>query len=490
MLVAQLQRESELGARETIVAGIDAQHTDPRTGGSVTGRNEAHDGIDEVGAYAQSETHFTPEWELVVAGRVDQNNRLPSAVVSPRAALIYKPNDSHTLRLSYNRAFETPTTDDLFLDIVAGTLSPAPFNVRALGVPSGGFAFRHNCGGPTGLCMRSPFSASPAAAGPADATLAWRGLVNALNVAGIADLRALPAPTSADIRTELRLLNVSDTQHPSFDAISAADVRDVEPLRETRVTNLEVGYKGILAEHWRVAADVYYERRNDFIAPPTTSTPNVFYAAGRVGEGGTLANYLGKYLPPDDAQRLATLIGGVSGSSTATGFPVGTVTPDNPLTDSPDVILTFRNFGTLHRWGSDAAAQWLPTNEWTITAAYSWTNKDVFSRADLGGLSDIALNAPRNRVSIGVQHRDDTRGLTLWTRGRFNDAFPMNSGVYVGAVQSATVVDAGLAYRVRGRRDLVLTAAAQNLLDERHREFVGGALLGRVLTLQAEYTFR
>ena len=151
-------------------------------------------------------------------------------------------------------------------------------------------------------------------------------------------------------------------------------------------------------------------------------------------------------------------------------------------------MLTFRNFGTLHRWGSDVAGQWLPTNAWTLTGALSWTNKDVFPRSEIGGFSDIALNSPRSRLSLGAQHRDDARGLTEWVRTRTTAGFPMSSGVYVGSVAGATVVDAGLAYRVRGRNDLVLTLAAQNLLDEQHREFVGGAMLGRAVTAQAELT--
>ena len=87
--------------------------TDPRTGGTRNGRNEDDDEIDEVGGYLQSETHLTPRLDLVAAARLDRNSRLPSAILSPRAAIVFKPGDSQTWRLSFNRAFETINQSNL-----------------------------------------------------------------------------------------------------------------------------------------------------------------------------------------------------------------------------------------------------------------------------------------------------------------------------------------------------------------------------------------
>jgi iron complex outermembrane receptor protein len=483
---AQVQHTSNIGARHTLVYGLDALRTDPRTGRTRNGRNEDDDQIDELGGYVQSETRLTPRVDLVAAARLDGNSRLPAAIFSPRAAIVVKPSDSHTWRLSFNRAFETPTTDNLFLDYVPRTLPVVPYNVRAIGVPASGLTFRHDCNG--GLCMRSPFGESADLALPVDGTLVWQKLVTGLNAFGVADLRSIPAPSSTDVRSTLRLLNIADDAHPRFDAVTADAVHDIRRLRERVVNTLETGYKGIFGEVLRLGFDVYYETRNNFVAAPIVETPNVFFEAGQVGQAGTLANYLARFMPADTAAKLATFIGGVAGSPILTGVPLGTVSPEGPLAGSTDLLITFRNSGTLRRWGTDVGAQWLPTQQWTLTGALSWTNKDFFPAAKTGGYSDLALNAPRYRGSLGVTHRDRARGLTTYLRGRYVAGFPMLSGVYSGEVPGYATVDGGLAYRLPSHERLLVTVNGQNLLGKIHREFIGAPMLGRMVVAQVQYS--
>jgi outer membrane receptor for ferrienterochelin and colicins len=485
MAVAQVQHAFDWGARQSFVYGLDAQRTIPRTGGTTTGRNENDDEITEVGAYLQAETHLSQHVRLVAAGRVDSHNRLQSAVVSPRAAIVVKPNASHTFRLTYNRAFDTPSTDNLFLDIVAGTLTPVPLNVRAVGVPVSGMTFRRDCAG--GLCMRSPFASSPAQPLPLDATLVWPAFVGFVQSLGGPDLRGIPAPTAADVRSNLRVLNITDR---SFSPATPADVRDVPRLRETTTNTVELGYKGVIDDRVQVAFDVYYERKENFIGPPIVETPNVFLEAGRVGEPGALATYLARYMSAADAQHSATLIGGIRGSSETPGAPVGTVAPEHWLAGSTDVLLTFRNFGALARWGADVAGQVKLSDELSVSAAYSWTSRDLFPRAEVGGFSDIALNAPANKASVIVQSRDPRRGLSMHVRGRYAAGFPMNSGVYVGRVESYALADVGFAYRLPRSPGVVVTASAQNVFNHQHREFLGAPVIGRAVFVQAQYTFR
>jgi iron complex outermembrane receptor protein len=486
LYAAQLQRTSTLGARHDLVYGIDLLRTDPRTEGTRDGNNEDDDTVDEIGGYVQSETHLTPRLDVVAATRIDHHSRLASVIVSPRAALVFKPGDSHTWRLSFNRAFETPTTDNLFLDFVAQSLSPLPYLVRAVGVPKGGLTFRRDC--ESSVCMRSPFASSPGAALPTDGTLVWQALVASLNAGSVADLRNIPPPSSTDVHSTLRILNADDQAHPHFDAVTADAVRDIPPLRERVVNALEVGYKGIFGETLRIGFDVYYENHNNGIAAPAPVTPNVFFEAGDVGQTGTLANYLARFLPADTARALARLIGGVPGSADTTGVPLGTVAPEGPLGASPDVLFSFRNAGKLHRWGADVGAQWLPSAAWTLTAALSWTNKDFFPASETGGFSDLALNAPRRRASLGVTRRDNRRGLTTYLRGRYVAGFPMLSGVYSGNVPAYTTADAGFAYRLPGHERLLLTVSGQNVLGGSHREFIGAPMLGRLGVAQLQYS--
>ena len=69
-----------------------------------------------------------------IAKRVDECRRIAQGVqsmlgeISPRAALLYKPTETQTLRLTYNRAFSTPTTNNLYLDLVSAA---DPFGLGA-----------------------------------------------------------------------------------------------------------------------------------------------------------------------------------------------------------------------------------------------------------------------------------------------------------------------------------------------------------------------
>ncbi|HVF38435.1 MAG TPA: TonB-dependent receptor, partial [Gemmatimonadaceae bacterium] len=228
-------------------------------------------------------------------------------------------------------------------------------------------------------------------------------------------------------------------------------------------------------------------RKNNFIGPLAVATPNVFFDAGTVGAPRTLATYLARYLPAAQAQQIATLVGGVSGSSAATGIPVGTVAPEHELTSDASIVLTYRNFGALTRWGSDLGTRLTLTDRFALTGTYSFTSKDLFPKATVGGLSDIALNAPRNKGTIGLHFSDDRAGTSASVVARHVAGFPMNSGVYIGEVEPYTVANLQAAYRIP-RADVSLSLNIQNVLNAQHREFVGAPVLGRFMILQAEYT--
>ncbi len=84
----------------------------------------------EFGAYLQEE-YFVDQWRLSAGVRVDKFGNLDSAFFSPRISLMYKPLRSHSLRVSFNRAFRAPSDINNFLS--QEILSPRPIDMRALG---------------------------------------------------------------------------------------------------------------------------------------------------------------------------------------------------------------------------------------------------------------------------------------------------------------------------------------------------------------------
>ncbi len=86
--------------RHDVVTSDRQWLTDRLTGKDLT--------IDQKGVYAQAEAPLMPWLQLVLAGRYDDHDKYDGQF-SPKAALVLKPTENQSLRLSYNRAFKSPT---------------------------------------------------------------------------------------------------------------------------------------------------------------------------------------------------------------------------------------------------------------------------------------------------------------------------------------------------------------------------------------------
>jgi outer membrane receptor protein involved in Fe transport len=70
----------------------------------------------ELGAYVQDEIFFDPV-RFTIGGRVDKFGNLSDPVFSPRLAAIFKPMVDQSLRVSFNKAFRSPSVINNYLDI-------------------------------------------------------------------------------------------------------------------------------------------------------------------------------------------------------------------------------------------------------------------------------------------------------------------------------------------------------------------------------------
>jgi len=84
----------------------------------------------ELGAYFQDE-FFVGKFRLAAGGRIDKFGNLDDPAFSPRVTAMFKPSPAHAIRLSFNKAFRSPSVVNNFLDIAIVNpvdLSPlAPF---------------------------------------------------------------------------------------------------------------------------------------------------------------------------------------------------------------------------------------------------------------------------------------------------------------------------------------------------------------------------
>ncbi|MCB1044057.1 MAG: TonB-dependent receptor [Acidobacteria bacterium] len=80
---------------------------------------------DQQSLFFQGSWQLNDDWELVVADRYDRSS-LHESRHSPKAALIWTPQAQHSMRLTYNKAFQPPSFPDYFLYARAGTLDLSP----------------------------------------------------------------------------------------------------------------------------------------------------------------------------------------------------------------------------------------------------------------------------------------------------------------------------------------------------------------------------
>jgi iron complex outermembrane receptor protein len=503
--VAQLQHAAQIGERQRFTYGADLIRTIPRTDGVINGRNEDNDNLWEVGGYLQSETKLSPMFDLVLALRADYHDVVDDLLWSPRVAVVFKPTQEHSFRLTYNRAFSQPSTNNLFLDKLSS--DNALYPVLGRGAPSEGFTFQRDCMDVPGPCIRSPFT--PDALGgrntlmPYDATIYWQVAIEAIRPMLPPELQPLldliPPPNGTQVGTALFALNPT-TRQLNVPVLDVADVPQTSPM----ITNtVEGGWKGLIGDRLLVGVDVYYSHVEDFIGPLLVETPNAFM------DVSDLEVYLGGLgLPIDEAttQLLAGALGAV---------PVGIVTPEEPgvndtLTtplggaDANSIILAYRNFPNFDLWGGDIGATFIATDWLSFMGSYSYVSENFFTAEELGTTTDLALNSPKNKASLGATYRSERLGLVVEARGRYVESFPVKTGVYISTdavdrnrdnctsttcLEDFKLLDLNFSYALPMSRSTVLSLTGTNILNEKHIQMIGAPELASVWLLRVQQSF-
>ena len=479
--VGQIQHGFDVAdGRQDFTYGFDYYATRPKSQGSIYGTYETDPmlgGVDmnEWGLYLQSKTALTPKIDFIVAGRMDDHSVLPEKVFSPRAALVFKPNEDNGIRLSYNRAFSTPSALNYFLDISAGaapnaSLAALGFAARAYGSGRNGWTLHQPDGS---LMMRSPFTPAglggPAQLLPIDMSLMWPFMVNVMQATGGIDAPTAAfllslSPTNADIRRQA--LTNSDTGE--FTDVAGLVLPDIESTLESHTETFEVGWTGIINDRVSISADLYYMRKSNFISPLLVQTPLIFL------DGTDIAAYLTPILGAATAAQLAA--GGAQ-------IPVGVISSNEAGARGPELIVSYRNVGDIDLWGGDLSLQAFLTDEWILSATYSHVSDDSFPIAEG---APITLNAPGDKGSIGLAYRDVASGFSTSARFRFSSAFQASSAVFGGPVESSAIVDLTAGYRIPNSA-ATLQLSVNNVFNTAFQPFFGVPEIGRYTMLRVKY---
>ncbi len=522
ILATQVQQGLEAG-RTKFVVGAEYLATRPQTDGTIDGRNENNDNINEYGGYVQTTTKITSMLDFLAAARVDANSRINGYQFSPRAALIFKPDSNNQFRLTFNRAYASPTSFSFFLDQYSGQ-TPAPgMPVQILGnPPKEGWQFLNNCSGAFGgLCMRSPYvpgivgaSAASAYAGFVTPSAAFGGVspLQAIiqsqpssafggDAAKAALLSALPLlqglrPTDANVGSVLVDLN---TGNP----LANQKVSNYAPLGANFANTWEVGYKGLVSQRVSLELDAWFQLRP---SDPTTQilNPAVNFNPAQLQaflQSSMTAELTAQGVPAAQAQAQAQAL--------AAGFtklmaqvPVGATAFNSPLYTQPYLVFSYQNSpGYIHVHGFDASADFLLPEGWSIATTYSNLNRNVFADAPgATATNPLAANAPKNRATATIRYDNQPHGYGVEIRGRYADAFPVNSGVFnsYGLPQGSipypgvpvnAFLDAGFSWVLPINGAPRWSLNGTNLLNNPVASFVGVPKIGRMIMTRVSYTY-
>ncbi|MBL0280279.1 MAG: TonB-dependent receptor [Bacteroidetes bacterium] len=521
--VGQLQHGDELMNKKlNLVYGADGIYTAPDTENTINGKNEEDDNILEVGAYIQADYAVATKFNLIGAMRYDYHNFVNQPFFSPRAAAVYKANNKNTFRLTYNRSFSAPSSNNLNLDILQlGDLTGyAALFQGYLGsdyVPNmplyaignrDGFHYSYDD-------MGLPQFTSPYAEylgyesdhyfslddGYEINNVIWEATKGLLETAfnntipGLGPALVAWLPESIDVSgNTVAALNLTTEE---FDPIDEKNITDYSAIKNSATNTIELGWKGSLFnDKVFMMVDVYYNMIQDYVSPLTDITPNVFIDGAELAAYVTpiiLENFYDTVGYNDNLADIVTATlddnptygGNNDGTgvdefinlvlAAGAGLPVGTVSPMEYPNGAKYV--TYVNLGDISVFGADLGMSWYVNDDLTMQFSYSWVDKDS---VELPGaqLGYVGLNAPKNKLSVRGFYDITKIDLNVGLNFRWQSSFPANSGAYVGTVEEIHDLDLTLNYTPDYIKDTQFTLLVTNLYNHEQQYFVGAPKMG------------
>ena len=371
--------------------------------------------------YAQLEFRPTRQVRLVAAARFDDGD-LFQGQFSPKGALVYSPNERHSVRFTVNRAFQTPNYSEFFLRAPVAAPSAQPALLE--GALEGYFT-----------AVRGAAPAAATGAG-VPATLPWN----------------FPVATQA-----LALGNRN---------------LDVE-----KVTGFEFGYKGDVSRRLSFSADLYYNRINNFVTDllgGVNPAYPAFSLTGTTDVAAVLTNLdallAGGGLPPTHPLRanIPVLRANYLALSGQLGNRVATL-PNGERA----VVVSYTNAGTVDERGIELGIGALLTNELKFDASYTFFDFDVKSQQ---AGDSLLPNTPKGKATLGLSY-SGAQGIDAAVSVRLIEQFRWAAGVFGGVIPRSQQVNASIGYRASNQ--VRFSVVGTNLLDQQRYQLYGGSVIGR-----------
>ena len=500
----------------TYTAGFDARYSKNETHSFIHGRNENDDDYGIFGAYLQGKFALTSKLDLVLAGRVDKFNFIDELEFAPRAALVYKVNNKHSFRASYNRASSPPNALQLNLDLLLANPVPGLFGLWINGmneeltfgdnptidmtVPG----FPNLPAGTPGLPLAIPYGA-----------VTGDALLGALEQ-GISDagFGAIWGGIESYLTGGYSPGGVTGN-FDGFNLFTGAPLTAIDNPKAVigKQNTLEFGYTGFIADKLKVSIDLYQLNSKNFFQP-TAISPTIAFVNQNIAEdlGNTVTADLTPVIDdlliaiiPDAGDRAAAaaqLAGAIGGGYNAAGesfwgaiAPLASIfgaveTTNTPQSDGVLVQGGYRVFGEVTYWGSDIALEYFINQNISVFGNYSWLQDNEFKEGEVGEPEGspliYTLNTPKSKFRLGVNFFNDI-GFKGSLSFQHADEYSSTQGQFSGLVKARNLVDASVGYGFSN--GLSLDVSAANVFDNEYRTLPLMPKIGRRVMLKATYHF-
>jgi len=323
----QIQNNFKIKSLDTDVTwGIDFFRTEPVTKGTIlndgpNGRDENGNGIiddeaefdnaiaNEGGFYFQSSSKlskfWSDKWELILAARLDYHDQIEEDKgvdlfghkwqFGPKFGLMYDPHPTESWRLTFGRAFNTPTTTQLFTNYYV-----QDFRIFSV-------YLRGNKDGTNYLRVNEDTNISQPMYYDANGEAQFYGKYN-FGENYIDRIQDMPYfflyDTFEGVPSDWIPLDTTNflvyIPEPNGDGyiIKPSDVRDGEryipdipAIKSEKINSFEIGYKKIFDFGAIMSLDYYVNHYTDFFSPATYITPTVIYRYNSDGSEATVDDF-------------------------------------------------------------------------------------------------------------------------------------------------------------------------------------------------------
>ena len=351
--------------------------------------------VNELGIYYQLNWKLSDKLEFIQATRFDVHDRLTDLIkfnnetynasysplnwnldfskkegvqFSPKFGLAYKPKENQNYRLTWARAFNTPSNQALFLDIFVTRFSV--FKVYARGA-SGGYNYPLNSSG--NIMWYDPYEGIYY---PVDSTLIY----------------------------------FYPSVDPKVTGYFRGKLEDQPELESEIVSTWELGYKGRLRDNIFGTVDFYTSHYSSFVSGATFITPLLVekeILTDDYNEDG-ISNYADQdgNVIIDDQDDYDHAIDiwrqGLEGVAA-----IGDTIPGIPT----PVVIGYVNYGEVDVWGLDGSLAIFLSRKWNMDVTYSYMGTTQFFNPVTKAQESV--NAPKHKAGLKLQYSSNRYPVTF-----------------------------------------------------------------------------